>query len=221
MTQSEITVFIKENKDSLLNLNSLIELFSIELNQYENKAEFIQKKLETIKSNTKDQKLTGGVKTIFSPNITTKQSYFCSSYENELYNNDGIEKIDINLISNQKIIEYNGVIWAQFQKHIQNTLQIETNNIRKNKDEKFSRLKRVLILDYLGVKNFSGNATETAKLISPLLNVDYNSIRDLLREINNTKEINKNLLIEIRDYFKNLSMIDTSKRVQKDIDKIK
>lgn len=221
MTPLELKTFTLENKESILNLNSLINIFSNELNQFENKIEFIQKKLESVKSNALDNPLTGGIKSNFSTNPITKQSYYCTSYVSELLNNNGFELIDNNLSTNQKIREYNGVIWAKFQKHVQNAIVIETNNSKKKKEEKFSRLKRVLILDYLGIKNRSGNATETAKLISPLLNVDYNSIRDILREVINIKETDKDQLIEIRDYFKKLSMTETAKLVQNDIDKIK
>lgn len=221
MTPKEQQAFISANKDSLLDLNNLIENFSNELNRYENKTDYIQKKLESVKSDAIEHSSTGGIKSTFSTKISTKQSYYCSSYENELLNNNGLELLDNNLSSNQKVREYNGIIWAKFQKHIQNAIETELSNNKNKKAEKFSRLKRVLILDYLGIKNRSGNATETAKLISPLLQIDFNSVRDLMREIINIKEIDKNQLIEVRDYFKKLSMTETAKLVQNDIDKIK
>lgn len=221
MTPKEQQDFISINKDFLLDINNLIDIFLSELNQYENKIDYIQKKLERVKSDASEHPTTYGLKSNFATNIVKKQSYFCSSYENELFNNNGFELLNNNLPFNLKVKEYNGVIWAKYQKYIQNAIEIELGNSKHKKAEKFSRVKRVLILDYLGIKNKSGNARETAKLISPLLQIDYNSVRDLLREIRNTKEKDKDLLIEVRDYFKKLTLTEIAKQVQNDIDKIK
>ncbi len=221
MTQKEQQDFISTNKHSLLDLNNLIDKFSSELNKYENKIEFIQNKLQSVKSEALEHPIAWGIKSNFATNLAKKQSYYCTSYENELFNNNGLELLDNSLSSYQKVIEHNGITWAKYQKHIQSAIEIELGTNKQKKTENFSRLKRVLILDYLGMKNRSGNATETAKLISPLLQIDFNSVRDLLREINNIKKINIDQLIEIRDYFKKLSMTETAKLVQNDIDKIK
>lgn len=213
--QNELEQFIIENKDLLLNFEALKKNFNDKLSDKINKREYINNEIEIVKEKALRPQRLNGLKGLYS-NLAEKESYFCKSYENYLYNNEELELSENEFSKYQLIRELNGVTWAKYQIYLINLL----NASKEQKQKPFTLVKQLVVLHYLGLSNRIDNASKAAELIAPLIGRDKESTRQKLGELQYEMK-DKYLLKEIKEYFIDLGLTEQTKHIENDINRLK
>lgn len=213
-TQDELNQFINENKNSLLDIETLKREFQDKLSTKVNKREFINSELELVKEKASKPQRQNGLKGFYSI-MAEKESLYCQSYENYLHNNEELDFTTRELSKYELIKELNGVTWAKYQLYLTNAL----NTKKESKQKTFTHLKQLGVLYYLGLTNKIDNTSKIAELIAPLIDREKESTRQKLGSLQYDLK-DRVLLKEIKQYFLELGLTEHAKTVENDINRL-
>jgi hypothetical protein len=93
----------------------------------------------------------------------------------------------------------------------------ELEELKKEKEDQFSHIVQMLILDYLGLGIHIDNNSKKAEIYAPLIRRNVETTRQYFSKLNSEKTP-QNLTI-ILNYFKKTGLSEKMELVQKDLDR--
>lgn len=217
MTQHEIKEIIKSNKNQILDLKKLQNDFETQLSKIANKKDYIINELENVKQKAVPISLsTGNLKSLFSPNNSVQQSFYCDSYVSYLYTFTEPDFRRKEYTEHQIIRELNGVTWAKYQMYL-SSLLVKTKEPKKTT---YTHIKQVAILYFLGLTDKIDNTQKVAEFVAPLIDRDAETTRQKLCNLPHDIK-DRQMLNEIKAMFLNLGLIDKVQLIEKELIKLR
>ena len=95
----------------------------------------------------------------------------------------------------------------------------ELQETKKTKNDRYSHIVQMLILDYLGIGKNVKSIVKKAEIYAPIIRRDFETTRQYFSELEYGKNI-KNLSI-VLEYFEKAGLSDQVELVKNDVDRIK